>query len=177
MAVVIALCPETERGRQILDELEKQAHTHPMKRLEDGTRPYHHSAQEADVDAFDATHNQIDPDWRHHVTNWRAAEGFPGTPSSKHILLTAVVNGLSTRRLIAVPRWWHTPLTLTQRATPSYGWFTSDPDPDRRGTPTERTSSTPLSLLRRVPRGRLPGAAIAARKDVAVQPPMSFARS
>lgn len=77
MAVVIALCPETERGRQILDELEKQTHMHPMKELENGTRRYHLSAEDADVDAFDPMLNEIDSDWRHHVTNWRAAEGFP----------------------------------------------------------------------------------------------------
>jgi hypothetical protein len=77
MAVVIALCPETERGRQILDELEKRAHMHPMKQLEDGTRRYYLSAEDADVDAFDPKLNEIDPGWRNHVTNWRAAEGFP----------------------------------------------------------------------------------------------------
>lgn len=78
MAVVIALCPETERGRQILNELEKHTHTHPMRQLEDGTRRYHLKAEDADVDAFDPILNEIDSDWRHHVTNWRAAgEGFP----------------------------------------------------------------------------------------------------
>jgi hypothetical protein len=77
MAVVIALRPETERGREILDELEKETHEHPMQRLTDGTRRFHLTAEDADVDAFDSKLDEIDRNWRHHVTNWHAAEGFP----------------------------------------------------------------------------------------------------
>jgi hypothetical protein len=71
MAAVIAIRPETNRGREILDELEKRTEMHPEQVVDDGTRRYYLSANDADVDAFDPMLDKIDPGWRDHVTNWR----------------------------------------------------------------------------------------------------------
>jgi hypothetical protein len=71
MAAVIALRPDTDRGREILDELEQKTQMRPEQVLEDGTRRYYLTAQDADVDAFDAMLDTIEADWRNHLTNWR----------------------------------------------------------------------------------------------------------
>jgi hypothetical protein len=71
MAAVIALRPETDRGREILDELEKRTRMQPEQPLDDGTRRYHLNAPDADVDAFDPMLDKIDLAWRDHLTNWR----------------------------------------------------------------------------------------------------------
>ena len=71
VTVVIALRPKTNRGREILDDLETRVGMPPAHSLEDGTRRYQLDAAGADVDAFDADLDAIDPDWRAHVTNWR----------------------------------------------------------------------------------------------------------
>lgn len=73
MAAVIALRPNSDRGREILDALEKRTEMRPMEPgvLDDGTRRYYLDAQDADVDAFDPMLDKIDRDWRHHLTNWR----------------------------------------------------------------------------------------------------------
>jgi hypothetical protein len=76
MAAVIALRPETERGREILDDLENRHDKWPMNVLSDGTRRYQVDAPEADVDAFDPMLDDIDSDWRRHVSR---AE-FPRPP-------------------------------------------------------------------------------------------------
>ena len=77
MAAVIALRPETDRGREILDELEKRTEMQPEQVIEDGTRRYHLSAEDADADALDPILNKIDPNWRDDVTDWREGRGFP----------------------------------------------------------------------------------------------------
>ena len=72
MANVIALRPETDRGREILDEVEARTEmrlTEPV--ADDGTRRYYLHAVDADVDAFDPVLDKIDRDWRSHVTIWR----------------------------------------------------------------------------------------------------------
>jgi hypothetical protein len=71
MAAVIALRPDTDRGREILDELEQQTQIRPEKVLGDGTRRYYLDAQDAGIDAFDPMLDKIDPDWRSHLLNWR----------------------------------------------------------------------------------------------------------
>ena len=70
MAAKIALRPDDDRGREILDELERRIAAWP-EQLDDGTRRYYLDAPDADVDAFDPMLDKIDPEWRYHVTNWR----------------------------------------------------------------------------------------------------------
>lgn len=69
MTVVIALRPHAKRGQGILDALEERRGMQPMQRLQDGTRRYR--LEDADVAEFDPMLDQIDPDWRNHITNWR----------------------------------------------------------------------------------------------------------
>jgi hypothetical protein len=72
MANVIALRPETDRGREILDEVEARTEmrsTEPV--ADDGTRRYYLHAVDADVDALEPVLDKIDRDWRSHVTIWR----------------------------------------------------------------------------------------------------------
>jgi hypothetical protein len=71
MAAVIALRPKTERGVEILDELEEKTEMDPQQVLEDGTRRYYLDTEDADVTAFDPVLVQIDMDWREHVEAWR----------------------------------------------------------------------------------------------------------
>ena len=80
MAAVIAFRPGDDRGREILDELEKRTEMDPWQLLEDGTRRYLLQPEDADVDAFNRMLDGIDPDWREHVTNWRAAPVSGATP-------------------------------------------------------------------------------------------------
>lgn len=69
MAAVISLCPESERGVKILDELETRTEMKPMEVIDDKTRRYYLEAEDATVDAFDPMLDQIDRDWRQHVNN------------------------------------------------------------------------------------------------------------
>ena len=71
MAAVIALRPEDDLGQELLDEFEARFNIKPMQVTEDGTRRYHLDAKDAEVDAFDPMLDKIDPDWSHHLTNWR----------------------------------------------------------------------------------------------------------
>jgi hypothetical protein len=71
MAAVIALRPEDERGLEILYELEGRTGMRPEHVVDDGTRRYYLDAPDADVDAFDPVLDEIDSDWRKHLTNWR----------------------------------------------------------------------------------------------------------
>jgi hypothetical protein len=73
MAAVIALRPETDRGREILDELEKRTELRPDPGAlaGDGTRRYWLAAEDAEVYVLDPELDKIDPDWRDHVTKWR----------------------------------------------------------------------------------------------------------
>ena len=71
MAAVIALRPNTERGAEILDELEEQTDMRPTEVMEDGTRGYYLDAANAGVDAFDAILDKIDSDWRDYITTGR----------------------------------------------------------------------------------------------------------
>ncbi|HKH15176.1 MAG TPA: hypothetical protein VKA47_11035 [Solirubrobacterales bacterium] len=71
MAVVIALRPDDDRGREILDRLQKRIELEPISGVaSDGTRRYH-LEDEANVDALDEDLDRIHPDWRDHLTNWR----------------------------------------------------------------------------------------------------------
>jgi hypothetical protein len=72
MAAVIALRPDTERGAEILDELEEQTDMRPTEVLHDGTRGYYLDAANAGVDDFDPMLDKIDRDWRQHVTKRRS---------------------------------------------------------------------------------------------------------
>ena len=72
MANVIALRPETDRGHEILDEVEARTEMRPTEPVaDDGTRRYYLHAVDADVDALDPMLDKIDRDWRSHVTIWR----------------------------------------------------------------------------------------------------------
>ncbi len=71
MVVVIALHPEDDRGREILDKLEKQTEVQPEHVVDDGTRRYHLHGQGVYVSALAPMLDKIDPDWRDHVTSWR----------------------------------------------------------------------------------------------------------
>jgi hypothetical protein len=68
MAAEIAKHPKDDRGREILDELEKRTKLQPEV-LSDGTRRYYVSATDADVDALDPMLERIDPNWRDHITS------------------------------------------------------------------------------------------------------------
>jgi hypothetical protein len=71
MAAVIALRPDTERGAEILDELEEQTDMRPTEVMEDGTRGYYLDAANEGVDAFDPMLDRIDSDWRDYITTGR----------------------------------------------------------------------------------------------------------
>ena len=68
MAAVIALHPETDRGRKILDDLEKRAEMRPAHVVDDGTRRYYLVAGDAGTQAFDPMLDKIDPAWRQHLS-------------------------------------------------------------------------------------------------------------
>jgi hypothetical protein len=74
MAAEIALRPNDDRGREILDELEKQTGMKP-EIIDDGSHRYYLSAMDADVDAFDPMLDKIDSDWRDHLTNMAGGRG------------------------------------------------------------------------------------------------------
>ena len=60
MAAEIALRANDDRGREIVDELEKQTEMKPTEVMDDGTRRYYLIATYADVDAFDPMLDKID---------------------------------------------------------------------------------------------------------------------
>ena len=64
-----------DRGREIVDELEKQTEMKPTEVMDDGTRRYYLIATYADVDAFDPMLDKIDSDWRDHLTNLPGQRG------------------------------------------------------------------------------------------------------
>ena len=68
MAAVIVLLPRTERGREILDELERQT-DQTASEINDftGERTYYLGATAAGPEAFDAMLDRLLPDWRAHV--------------------------------------------------------------------------------------------------------------
>jgi hypothetical protein len=74
MAAVIALRPNGERGREILDKLEEQTEMKPIEVLDDDTRRYQLTATDAGADAFDPMLDKIERDWRFHVTNYLSGE-------------------------------------------------------------------------------------------------------
>ncbi len=71
MVAVIALRPEDDRGREILDKLEKQTEVQPEQVIDDGTRRYHLHGEGVYVSALDPMLDKIDPDWRDHVESGR----------------------------------------------------------------------------------------------------------
>jgi hypothetical protein len=72
MANVIALRPETDRGRGILDEVEARIEMRPIEPVaDDGTCRYYLHAVDAGVDALDPVLDKIDRDWHSQVTIWR----------------------------------------------------------------------------------------------------------
>jgi hypothetical protein len=82
MAAVIALRPEDDRGREILDELEKRTEVQPEQVIDDGTRRYHLHGKGVYVSSLDPMLDRIDLDWRDHVTKRR------GKPLRRSDLLT-----------------------------------------------------------------------------------------
>ena len=73
MAAEIALQANDDRGREIVDELEKQTEVKPTEVMDAGTR--YLSAMAAGVDAFDQMLDKIDLDWRSHLTNLAGQRG------------------------------------------------------------------------------------------------------
>ena len=71
MAAEIALHPDDDRGREILDELEKQTEVPPDEVDDDGTRRYYLHGEGTDVNALDPMLDKIEENWRDHVENWR----------------------------------------------------------------------------------------------------------
>jgi hypothetical protein len=67
MGAEIALPPETDRGREILEVLEKRTELEPDV-IGDGTRRYWVTAEEAQVTVLDPDLDEIDPDWRNHIS-------------------------------------------------------------------------------------------------------------
>lgn len=67
MPAEIALRPNDDRGKEILDELEEETKV-PPEVLEDGTRRYHASSEYAGEDAFNPMLDKIDRGWRNHIT-------------------------------------------------------------------------------------------------------------
>ena len=78
MTAVIALHPETDRGGEIFDELEKQTEVPPEQVIDDGTRCYHLHGKGVYISALDPMLDKIDPDWREHITIRRAASHSDG---------------------------------------------------------------------------------------------------
>jgi hypothetical protein len=74
VAAEIALHPNDDRGRGVLDELETQTEMKP-EILDDGSHRYYLNATDAGVDAFDQMLDEIDPDWRDHLTNMAGERG------------------------------------------------------------------------------------------------------
>ena len=59
MVAVIALRPEDDRGREILDKLEKQTEVQPEQVIDDGTRRYHLHGEGVYVSALDPMLDKI----------------------------------------------------------------------------------------------------------------------
>lgn len=68
MAGVIRLVPLDERGRQIVEDLERKARQQPTEVQEDGGRLYHVEGAEVSGEDFDAMLSEIDSEWQEHVT-------------------------------------------------------------------------------------------------------------
>jgi hypothetical protein len=71
MTPVIALSPEDDRGREILDELEKQTEVLPDLVVDAGTRCYHLHGEGVYASSLYPMLDKIDPDWREHITSRR----------------------------------------------------------------------------------------------------------
>ena len=69
MAVEITLKPGTDRGREILDDLEGEISMGPTQVLDDGTRVFRLEAEDATVDDLDRELQRIDSEWQDHITN------------------------------------------------------------------------------------------------------------
>ena len=77
MAALIALRPKDDRGIEIIVELEARTEMNPMEAIDDGTRRYYLSAEDARLDAFDPMLDKIDADWGDHVETFRGNRGYP----------------------------------------------------------------------------------------------------
>ena len=75
MAAEIALHPNDDRRREILDELEKQTELKP-EIIADGSHRYYLRGTDADVDAFDPMLDKIDSDCRDNLTNMAGERGI-----------------------------------------------------------------------------------------------------
>lgn len=68
MAADVAMHPHSDRGVEILDELEKQTRHVPFKTADDGTRSYWLNDPNVGTGGFDAILDRIAPDWREHIS-------------------------------------------------------------------------------------------------------------
>jgi hypothetical protein len=67
MAAIIVLAPHSDRGVEILDELERRIDQRG-ERLDDGQRSYTLLGAQAEVDAFDKMLDLIEGHWRQHIS-------------------------------------------------------------------------------------------------------------
>jgi hypothetical protein len=69
VAAITRLTPLTDRGRELLDQLEERTQVTPSEIEEaSGARTYHLASERAGVDAFDVMLDYIDPDWHEQLT-------------------------------------------------------------------------------------------------------------
>jgi hypothetical protein len=68
MAAIVRLTPLDDRGRELLNELERATAMRPQETFEDGSRSYWLSAAHAGVDGFDPMLDKLDANWREHVS-------------------------------------------------------------------------------------------------------------
>ncbi len=65
---MIWFMPLSDRGRELMDDMERQTEHSPTQVRDDGSRCYYLSAEGAGVEAFDEKLDAMDADWREHLT-------------------------------------------------------------------------------------------------------------
>ena len=68
MAGAIRLVPQDERGREIIDQVERKTGEQPTEIQPDGGRLYHLEGGGVGGEGFDEVLSGIDSDWSEHVT-------------------------------------------------------------------------------------------------------------
>jgi hypothetical protein len=69
VSVEIKLTPLNDQGLRLMDALEARIEERPYRTSADtGSRTYWLKSDSATSDAFDRTLDEIDPDWREHLT-------------------------------------------------------------------------------------------------------------
>jgi hypothetical protein len=68
MSAEVQFTPLSEKGSELLDQLEQRTGVLPYLTISDGTRTYWLSAVDVGVMGFDAMLDRIDPTWREHLS-------------------------------------------------------------------------------------------------------------